>query len=215
MASAVHDRKNIYWIGGGSGAGKSTLARHLADRHGGTVYSTDITIKVHSARCSPDACPLLEDFKQMTMDERWADRSPEVMLETFQWFRGECFEMIIEDLAACAEDHPVFVEGFRLLPGLVEPHLASPRHAVWLLPTPSFRRTAFESRGTLWQIANKTTRPEQALSNLLARDAMFTEQVAKEAEELGLPTITVDGGRTEAQSVAALQAHFGLAATEA
>lgn len=34
----------------------------------------------------------------MSMDERWVDRSPEIMLETFHRFRGEGFDMIVDDL---------------------------------------------------------------------------------------------------------------------
>jgi hypothetical protein len=36
----------------------------------------------------------------------------------------------------------VIAEGFRLLPDVVAPHLAGADHAVWLLPTPQFRRAA-------------------------------------------------------------------------
>ena len=45
----------------------------------------------HAQRCSPEACPLLAKFKTMSMDERWVDRSPQTMLETVHWFRGEGF----------------------------------------------------------------------------------------------------------------------------
>ena len=34
----------------------------------------------------------------MDMDERWVNRSPGTMLETFHWFRGEGFGLIVEDL---------------------------------------------------------------------------------------------------------------------
>jgi hypothetical protein len=79
------------------------------------------------------------------------DRSPETMLETFHWFRGEGFGLIVEDLLRLPTEPGVIVEGFRLLPCLVKPLLAVPGHAVWLLPTPGFRRAAFESRGSLWR----------------------------------------------------------------
>ena len=88
----------------------------------------------------------------MDMDERWVNRSPETMLETFHWFRGECFDLIIDDLLRLPAQPPVIAEGFRLLPGLVKPLLAEPGHALWLLPTLPFRRAAFESRGSLREI---------------------------------------------------------------
>jgi hypothetical protein len=52
----------------------------------------------HSRRSTPERCPFLHQFMAMDMDERWVNRSPKVMLETFHWFRGEGFNMIIEDI---------------------------------------------------------------------------------------------------------------------
>jgi hypothetical protein len=80
-----------------------------------------------------------------------------------------------------------------LLPRLVAPLLRHPNQAVWLIPTPEFRRAAFDRRGFTWEIPRKTSKPEQALSNLLARDHLFTEEIAREAAALRLPLITVDG----------------------
>ena len=104
----------------------------------------------------------------------------------------------------------MIAEGFRLLPRLVRPLLAEPRQAVWLLPTPGFRRAAFDSRGSLWEIANKTSDPERALRNLLERDRLFTERLGAEARDLGLPVIEVDGAVTEADLVARVADGFGL-----
>jgi hypothetical protein len=90
-------------------------------------------------------------------------------------------------------DHPpVLVEGFRLLPRLVAPLLSAPEHAVWLIPTPQFRRAAFASRGSLWDIAGRTSDPTRALANLLARDELFAQQIAAEAAAMQLSTIVVN-----------------------
>ncbi|WP_202872971.1 hypothetical protein [Kribbella capetownensis] len=102
------------------------------------------------------------------------------------------------------------VEGFRLLPALVEPLLADRRQGVWLLPTPEFRRMAVEQRGSLWAIAGRTSAPERALGNLLSRDGMFTERVAAKVERLGLTSVVVDGGRTEDELTLRVAELFGL-----
>jgi 2-phosphoglycerate kinase len=188
---------NVYWIGGGSGAGKSTIARRLAAQHGLHVYVTDDVMSDHTGRITPQDSPFLRQFAAMDMDERWLNRSPETMLETFHWFRGEGFGLIIEDLQRLPSDRRVVVEGFRLLPHLVKPFLDEPGHAVWLLPTPEFRRAAFDSRGSLWKIAGRTSDPELALRNLLERERMFTEHLYKETKRLGLPVIEVDTSVTE------------------
>lgn len=186
----------MYWLGGGSGAGKSTIARRLAAQHGLRVYPTDAAMAAHDGRITRQEAPFLTEFKAMSMDERWVNRSPEAMLETFHWFRGEGFGLIVEDLLRLPAEPGVIAEGFRLLPRLVQP-LTTPHHAVWLLPTPAFRRAAFASRGSLWQIASKTSDPEHALHNLLERDRMFTDRLGREARRLDLPVIEVSTAMTE------------------
>jgi hypothetical protein len=204
----VPDRlEHVYWIGGGSGAGKSAVAARLSARYALRPYSTDEAMADHASR-SPQAA-YLRMFAAMDMDERWVKRSPAQMLETFHWYRGEGFEPLVEDLAALAPQ-PVVAEGFRLLPDLVAP-LAAPGHAVWLLPTPQFRRTVFAARG--WPrtgFVARTDAPERALENLLARDALFTDRLRSSVSRLALPVIEVDGSLTAdelAQRVASL---FGL-----
>lgn len=201
--------RHVYWIGGGSGAGKSTITRRLADRFGWYMYATDEMMPDHARRLSPGAAPYLDQFKSMDMDERWVNRAPEAMLETFHWFRGEGFDLIVEDLLHLPVDTGVIAEGFRLLPHLVAPLLADRSHAVWLLPTPEFRELAFDSRGTAWEIPRKTSDPERARRNLLERDRMFTERLVEEAQRLGLPTIPIDTGISEDEQVEQVARGFG------
>jgi 2-phosphoglycerate kinase len=200
--------EHVYWIGGGSGAGKSTITRRLAERHGPRWYATDDVMSDHARRTTPATSPYLHEFMAMDMDERWVNRSPATMLETFHWFRGEGFDLIVADLLRLPTER-VVVEGFRLLPRLVDPLLSAPDHAVWLLPTPEFRRAAFDSRGALWTIARRTSDPQRALDNLLARDRMFTERLIEETAALGLPAITVDTTMSEDELVDRVAKVFG------
>jgi 2-phosphoglycerate kinase len=202
--------KHVYWIGGGSGAGKSTIARRLADQHGLRMYATDDAMSDHDGRFRPQDAPLLSRFKAMDMDERWVNRSPEAMLESFHWFQGELFGLIVEDLLRLSTTPGVIAEGFRLLPHLVKPLLGQPGHAVWLLPTPEFRRSAFASRGSLWKIASRTSDPDKALRNLLERDRMFTELLAEETKRLDLPAIEIDTTMTEDDLTRHVTETFGL-----
>ena len=202
--------RDVYWIGGGSGAGKSTVARRAAARYGLRLYATDDVMSDHAGRSGPGDSPFLTEFMGMDMDERWVSRSPEAMLETFHWFRGEGFGHVIDDLLHLPAEERVIVEGFRLLPRLVKPLLDSPDHAVWLLPTPSFRRAAFSSRGSSWEIAGKTSDPARALDNLLERDRMFTERLREEATSLGLRIIEVDTTMTEEDLTDRVTEAFGL-----
>ena len=192
--------QNVYWVGGGSGSGKSTVARRIAAEHGLRVYDSDDAMARHAARTSPEDGPLLARFVAMDIDERWVNRSPDEMLDTFPWFRGEGFQSIVEDLLNLPTDPPVVVDGFRLLPHLVHSLLASPGKAVWLLPSPEFRQAAFERRrpsGMPWAFLDGTSDPNRGLRNLLERDRMFTDRVSTDARRLGLQVIEVGTDLTE------------------
>jgi 2-phosphoglycerate kinase len=202
--------RHVYWLGGGSGGGKSTLARRLAAEHGLRLYATDDAMGDHAARLGPKDAPLLEAFKAMDMDERWVNRPAATMLETFHWWQGEGFGLIVEDLLRLPADQGVIVEGHRLLPRLVAPLLERRNQAAWLIPTPAFRLAAFESRGSMWSIAGRTSQPERALANLLERDGLFTERSAREAKAAGLSVIEVDGSSSEDALVSRIAAQFEL-----
>ncbi len=212
MTSAISKQlQNVYWIGGGSGAGKSTIARRLAAQHGLSVYATDDVMADHARRSSREDCPLLHEFMAMDMDQRWLNRSPRTMLETFHWFRGEGFDLIVEDVVRLPPERAVIVEGFRLLPQLVKPLLSEPSHGVWLLPTPEFRQAAIESRGgSAWGFLDKTSDPERALRNLLERDRLFTDVLREETARLGLPAVDVDTTMTEDDLVKRVTDVFAL-----
>ena len=205
----------VRWLGGGSGAGKSTLARRLARRHDLVVYDTDAVMLEHARRTGADA-PLLRAFEAMSADERWLLRPPQVMLDTFHWYAGEGFDLVVEDLRArLAEDPGVLLlaEGFRLLPDLVAP-LAAPGSAVWLLPSPAFRAAVFDRRmaervGT-WTVVGATSDPARALGNLLARDALFTERLRGDCRRLRLRTLEVDVGLAEDRLLAQVEDALGL-----
>ncbi|MGW3359303.1 hypothetical protein ACWDFL_28455 [Streptomyces bungoensis] len=203
--------RHVYWIGGGSGAGKSTTARRLADRYGWRLYLTDDVMPDHAARTTSQDAPLLHRFIAMSMDDRWVNRSPEDMLATFHWFRGEGFGLIVEDLLRLPREPCVVVEGFRLLPHLVKPLLAAPEHAVWLLPTPEFRRSAVLGRaapgeGFVW----RTSDPARADRNIAERDHMFTGRLREETARLGLRAIEVDTTMTEEDLAERVIGAFGL-----
>lgn len=185
--------RHIYWIGGGSGAGKSTIAYLLAKEYGLYLYQCDDAQSAHTARSNVADHPMLHRFIAMTMNERWVKRTPDEMFRTFHGFHGEGFGPILEDLLTLPTDVPVLVEGYKLLPRLVAPLLSRPNQAVWLIPTPQWRLTAFSRRGSLWDIVGKTSDPQKALANLLARDALFTEELKREAMSLQLNVIEVDG----------------------
>lgn len=201
---------HVRWVGGGSGAGKTTVTRLLAQRVDARVYSTDATIGAHSDRLTDEQAPLLDGFRRMDMDQRWLLRDPMTMYRTFPWFHGEGFDLLLDDLRRLPADRLVLVEGFRLLPHLLRPHLSDRRHAVWLLPTPAFRRAAFPRRAPEEAFWQRTSNPGQALANLLERDRIFTDQLANACSTTGLTAIPVDGTRPVEELANQIGARFGL-----
>ena len=162
------------------------------------VYATDDVMADHARRTSHEDCPLLHRFMAMDMDQRWVNRSPKTMLETFHWFQGEGFNLIIEDLFRLPCETGIIVEGFRLLPHLVKPLVSTSTHAVWLLPTPDFRQAVIENRGgSSWSFLARTSDPDRALRNLLERDRMFTDILRDETARLSLPAIEINTTTTE------------------
>jgi len=204
--------RHVRFIGGGSGAGKSTVARRLAADHGLRLYHTEPLSKYADRTTAVDA-PLLHAFLAMDMDEWWLNRSPQVMLSTFHGFQGEQFDLMVDDLIALPRKPPVLVEGFTLLPRLVAPLLSGTRQAVWLIPTPEFRRAAFDGRGSTWDIPRQTSDPDRALANLLERDRLFTNELRREATALDLPVIRVDLGLSVDALAARVAEALGLATT--
>jgi hypothetical protein len=132
------------------------------------------------------------------------------MFQTFHGFHGEGFEFLIEDVLTLPTNKVILVEGYQLLPRLVAPLLAQSEQAMWLIPTPEFRRAAMTRRGSLWSIAGRTSDPEKALANLLARDALYTEEVLRQATDLRLPTIMVDGSASVEELTMRVKLSLGI-----
>jgi 2-phosphoglycerate kinase len=193
-SSDLKDRlRHVRFIGGGTGAGKSTVAKALAALHELQLYNCE-QFTAFAARTTPPQSPLLHAFMAMDMDQRWVTRSPQEMFDSFHGFHGEQFSLVVDDILTLPWSQPILAEGFTLLPNLVAPLLSRSDQAVWLTPTPDFRRQAFESRGSLWDIPSRTSNPQRALENLLARDAIFTHHVLRQARDLHLPVINVELG---------------------
>ena len=71
-------------------------------------------------------------------------------------------------------------------------------------------RCAPGNRGSLREIARKTSDPERALGNLLERDRMFTERLSGEGRRLELRVIEVDTAMTEDDLAGQVTEAFGL-----
>ena len=173
---------NVLWIGGGQGSGKSSIGKALSRRRGLQLYNIDHRMQAHVAR-HPE-----HPFWSMTLDQRWVEPDVETMLGWFLQTSRDRLPIVLEDLAGLPQEPSVIVEGPQLFPSLVAPLLASPAHAVFLVPRTEEQRERLLARGPMtW-----TSEPELARAKSVERDLRISEQFAREAAELGLPVLTVD-----------------------
>jgi hypothetical protein len=174
----------IFWLGGGSGAGKTTVARAVAGRLDLRIYPIDGYTYAHYERALHGGYPLMARVARQTAEQR-RRRAPAELAESFVANAAERLRMVRADLAALGEGPDVIVEGPQLFPELVAPLLESPRHGLWLLPTPDFARRA---------VALRFHEVPDALEARYERDVLLTALNRRQAAEHGLSVVDVDGG---------------------
>ena len=206
-AGTVIDRfRHVLWIGGGTGAGKTSVATALVERHGLQSYYYDWhDARDHSERVNPIRHPAMHKWEAMSADQRWLARPADMAQAALDSSR-ERMEMVIEDLVARPEEQAIVAEGYGFYPELIAPLLASPRSAVWLLPTPEFREQSLKLRG--WAAPVGTRDPARARANKLERDALLTEHARRAAQASALRVIEIDGSASLDQVVQSVEQHF-------
>jgi hypothetical protein len=196
------------WIGGGTSAGKTSIARELARCFGLTSYHVDQHELAHASRRDARRHPAMEAWNARTLDETWVDLPVEQLVEATLAYSRERIELIAEDVAALSAHTTVVAEGFQLTPEAVAPLLESPRQAVWLLPTSSFRRETLLRGPHAWATPNLTRDPERAQANRSQRDGLLVERFREQALAAGLRVIEVDVSLPLTAVEAAVEAHF-------
>ena len=203
---------HVLWLGGTPCSGKTSVARRLADSYALRLYHYDRHERAHAALGHPERHPAMREYAAMTPDQRWVLRPVAEMVRAMAAAWAERFEMVIDDLLALPGAAPVLAEGPGLLPECVAPLLASPRQAIWLVPTEAFKRATQPTRGAAPM--DRTSDPQRAYRNLIALDLQLAVDVKRRAGELGLTVLDVDGTRSIDEVAAAVARHFGLPAAE-
>ena len=198
----------VLWIGGAQWAGKSTVAQLLSSRHPVLRYAYDYhDARSHSARAreEPERFPAFNRFLETLARNPsavWVDATPEEMADQTRAIFAERFEMVLDDLAAIPGRPCVLAEGWGLRPELVAPLLGSPEQAVFLVPTESFRSRQQAELGRARQVNSAgLSDAERAQANRVERDRILALDVIRQAEQLGLPLVHVDG-REDAAAIA-------------
>src|ERR671933_152564 len=206
---------HIIWIGGPPDSGKTTLAQLLADRHWLQVYHFDRREMDHIGRADPERHPALHALgtSLRELDEREWVEAHWVRRPVPEQARGaiaswtERVGLAVEDLLALPAVRPIVAEGPGFFPAAILPLLAGPRQAIWLVPSAAFKRESHARRGkSAWRAP--LSDPERAYRNHVERDLLLAEHYRRQARELGVPLIEVDGSRPVEEVAAVVEAHF-------
>jgi hypothetical protein len=189
------DPANALWIGGPQASGKSSVAKALAERFSLQLYNVDHRTWMHEARMPRS------EFGSLTMDERWVHASPEQMLGWFVSTSRHRFRLVLQDLRELPDEPAVVVEGPQLFPTNVAAVLREPDQALFLLPDADEMGERLLARGPI----AKTSDGERARVNATARDLLIAQTFEREARELRLAVLRVDGSLEEVIELAASQ----------
>jgi hypothetical protein len=204
---------HVRWIAGGTGTGKSTVAAALVRRHGARRYDGDRAEHGWVARSTRWRHPRLHALAGAAPGQAWVGRSAREVFQSMAGLHGEVIGFLVEDLLALPDDRIVLVDYFGVLPRDVVPLLAGFHQVVFLLPSPGFRRRALAVRYADPLRARATWGshgPEEMLAKRLARDALWDEEVRRQAAAYGLRTVPVDGSRPVEDLVTEAAARFRL-----
>jgi hypothetical protein len=207
---------HVRWIAGGTGAGKSTVAAALAERYGVQVYDGDRAEHRWPARCTPDHHPHMYAAWDRPPGAMWAGRSPREIFRAMASLHGETVGFVAEDLSALPSDRVIVVDYFGVLPGHLAPLLHRSDHAAFLVPTPEFRARTLRERYADPARARANwgdQDPETVLAKRLARDALWDDEVRRQARTHDLEIITIDGRTPITDVTRRLADRFGLEPT--
>lgn len=197
----------VLWIGGATDAGKTSVARILAERHHLQIYHYDRHDLPHHERLA-QSHEEYRAFLDASLEERWVVPRPQQLLQrSLRSFRDR-WPFVVEDLLALPAGTPIIAEGFGLTPPLIAPLLSSPRQAIWLVPTESFKRASMQRRNKP-SFATTISDPERATANLFRRDMLLAELVRAQARDRDLTVFEVDGSKGVREVTAVIEQHFG------
>ncbi len=207
-SDAPESDHRILWIGGATDAGKTTTARLFASKYDVSIWEYDREMNVPK-RLGRERVPRCFEWAGMTNDERWLLRSPLATTQHVMAVFGEHFPSKLQKIRAASEDSVVLAEGFAFLPDFVAPVISSPRQAIWLVPTPTFKRESFDRRNKHRYFERfDISDPVRASHNRYEHDLLFAEAIKKQIAGTGLKLLEIDGTKTPEDVFRIVERHF-------
>ncbi len=205
---------HVLWIGGSPCSGKSTISHTIARIYVFVDYHVDAWDGNHMARRIAAGDVEAQAFMNMSIDQRWVERSVAALTREAISSWSRAFPLVIEDLLALPTETFIVAEG-NFFPGCVAPYLSSPRQAIWLVPTDEFCERGRRERWAQLAIRQKRhgvhdegSDPEKRRQNIIARDCRLARYVRRQAKEMSLTVQVVDGSRSREEMTELVERHF-------
>jgi hypothetical protein len=206
--SPVGTLPHVLWLGGPPCSGKTSISLLLAGRHDLRSYNSDLHAWEHHDKAVERGWTAGTFWETATPDERWLSSMGAIIRQTLAANAERCW-LMVEDIEALPSSPLVVAEGTPLVPWRVADFVAGPGHAVWLVPTPEFQRARLLERPTVE--FDRTSDPERALENRIAREIAVGELIERDAQERGFRVISVDGSLGVDEVAAQVEEAFGEA----
>nr|AIF26057.1 putative hypothetical protein [uncultured bacterium Ad_125_D08] len=206
--------ENVYFIIGTAYAGKSTMVRMLAGKHDG-VFCGENYHDVLMSLIDPEHQPNLGYFQMMSGWQEFISRTPQAYADWIDGTAREAAELeIIELIRRTAGGRRVFVDTNISADALRE--ISDYRRVAVMLSDPSVSVSRFFDRPDaekqfIYQQLLQAPDPEAAMANYRAiLERINRPERYRELENSGFFTLKRDDRRTPEETMAILEAHFGL-----
>jgi hypothetical protein len=201
--------ERVYWLSGSPCGGKTTVSDILAKRFNWNVYHVDEQWDSHKARANLEQHPLYHSITRVTGDDLWL-RPLEEQIRTEPKFVEEAFSLILEDVERILnqDKRPLIVDA-SVVPSSIEAMIPSKNHIFYLIPSEQFQREQYVLRPSIKSTLAKTTNPELAWSNWMARDAAYARWLEGQVMKYGLSYLVVDGSLPLKETIAMVASHYG------
>jgi hypothetical protein len=205
---SLEDLARLYWLSGSTCAGKSSTSSEVAGALKWAVYHVDDWERDQGKRADPKLHRNWFRYSRMTGDELWLQAVGEhLVIQSLS--ATEQFEMVVDDLALwlARSEKALIYDGF-VSPAITRELIPDSHHAFYLVASEEFQREHYRRRPWIKEVLAKTTDPDKAWENWMARDAASARALEETLKTTSLSWMLVDGAKSLEQTVNLVLRHF-------
>jgi 2-phosphoglycerate kinase len=190
----------IYFIGGSPCSGKSTIAERLTEKYKFQYFRFDDFLEEYISRGVEEGHKLFEKVASSSMEEMWMRSPSELCAEEIALYEI-MFSYAMDDLLKLSPEKPIIAEGAGFMPSLMSKLNVDENHYICIVPTREFQMEKYEERDWISDYLSDCSDEKKAFENWMERDVLFGKVMLQEAEQLGYPTLIVDGRKSIEENV--------------